>query len=94
MLANSVCPPLAATLRAGAEMAHVMTGPDGDKHEELLIRANAILKAFHQRQLQQQTRRLDALIASTPREDVAALNTLQAQKIALRKAHAVPPSLS
>jgi hypothetical protein len=41
-----------------------------------------------------QTRRLDSLIASTPREDVATLNTLQGQKIALRKAHTAPPSLS
>jgi hypothetical protein len=67
---------------------------DSDKHEELLIRANSILKAFHQRQLQGQTRRLDSMIASTPREDIAALNALQAQKIALRKAHTTPPSLS
>jgi len=67
---------------------------DTDKHEELLIRANSILKAFHQRQLQVQTRRLDSMIASTPREDVATLNTLQGQKIALRKAHTTPPSLS
>ena len=81
-------------LRVEAARLSSVPQVDTDKHEELLLRANSILKAFHQRQLQGQTRRLDSLIASTPREDVAALNALQAQKIALRKAHTTPPALS
>jgi DNA primase len=81
-------------LRVEAARLSSVPQVDTDKHEELLLRANSILKAFHQRQLQGQTRRLDSLIASTPREDVAALNALQAQKIALRKAHTTPPTLS
>jgi hypothetical protein len=39
-------------------------------------------------------RSLDARIASTPRDDVAALNRLQSEKIALRKSHATPPTLT
>ena len=81
-------------LRGEAAKLSAVPQVDADKHEELLLRANTILKAFHQRQLQQQTRRLDARIAATPREDVAALNALQSQKIALRKAFAAPPALS
>jgi hypothetical protein len=39
-------------------------------------------------------RSLDARIASTSRDDIATLNQLQSEKIALRKSHATPPSLS
>ena len=36
---------------------------------------------------------LDARIAATPQDDVATLNRLQSEKIALRKAFAQPPVL-
>ena len=39
-------------------------------------------------------RSLDARIAATPRDDVATLNKLQSEKIALRKSHATPPTLT
>lgn len=65
-----------------------------DEAKDILPRANTILKSFHARHVQTQMRRLDGRIAATPRDDVAALNALQAEKIALRKSHATPPVLA
>lgn len=65
-----------------------------DDEKDLLPRANTILKAFHARHVQSLVRALDARIAATPRDDVATLNRLQSEKIALRKSHATPPSLT
>ncbi len=65
-----------------------------DDEKDILPRANSILKSFHSRHVQSLMRSLDARIASTPRDDVATLNQLQSEKIALRKSHATPPSLT
>jgi len=65
-----------------------------DDEKDILPRANTILKSFHARHVQAQVRRLDSRIAATPRDDVAALNALQAEKIALRRSHATPPTLT
>ncbi|MEN9653858.1 MAG: hypothetical protein RL303_1578, partial [Verrucomicrobiota bacterium] len=65
-----------------------------DDEKDILPRANTILKSFHGRHVQALMRSLDARIASTPRDDVAALNRLQSEKIALRKSHATPPTLT
>jgi DNA primase len=65
-----------------------------EEEKEILPRANTILKAFHSRHVQALTRSLDSRIASTPVDDVARLNALQSEKIALRKSHALPPILT
>ncbi len=65
-----------------------------EKESDLLPHVNGILKGFHQREVQMQMRRLDALIASTPAHEVAQITRLQTEKMALRKKHSTPPSLS
>ena len=65
-----------------------------DDEKDILPRANTILKSFHARHVQALVRRLDGRIAATPRDDVATLNALQAEKIALRRTHATPPALT
>ena len=65
-----------------------------DDEKDILPRANSILKSFHGRHVQTLMRSLDARIASTSRDDIATLNQLQSEKIALRKSHATPPSLT
>lgn len=72
--------------------AEGFSGSEDEK--EILPRANTILKAFHARHVQALTRSLDSRIASTPVDDVARLNVLQSEKIALRKSHAHPPILT
>lgn len=65
-----------------------------DDEKDILPRANSILKAFHARHVLAHVRRLDSRIAATPRDDVAAINALQAEKIALRRSHSTPPTLT
>ena len=72
--------------------AETYAGKDDEK--DILPRANSILKSFHARHVQTLMRSLDARIASTSRDDIATLNQLQSEKIALRKSHATPPSLT
>ena len=64
-----------------------------DQEKDLHPRANTLLKAFHSRHVQTQMRSLDSRIASTPPEDVVRLNALQSEKIALRKSHALAPTV-
>ncbi len=52
------------------------------------------MKSFHSRHVQALMRSLDSRIASTSRDDIATLNQLQSEKIALRKSHATPPTLT
>ncbi len=80
-------------LRQESARLDALVNYDHDQDPEIRIRINHILKAFHQRQLQTQNRKLDALIASTPSSDVTTINSLLAKKIELRKNNTVPPSL-
>ena len=81
-------------LRTEAARISAETYGGGDDPKELLPRANTILKSFHQRHVLRLVRNLDSRIASTPPDDVAQLNALQSEKIALRKSHALPPTLT
>ena len=81
-------------LRTEAARISAETYAGGDDAKELLPRANTILKSFHTRHVQTLVRSIDSRIASMSPDDVAGLNVLQSQKIALRKSHALPPTLS
>jgi acetolactate synthase small subunit len=63
------------------------------KAGELKSRINRILKSFHQRRIQIQTRQIEAQIASTPSTEVDKINSLLPEKIKLRKESLTPPSL-
>jgi hypothetical protein len=80
-------------LRQESARLDALVNYDNDQDPEIRIRINHILKAFHQRQLQTQNRKLDSLIASTPSSEVTTINSLLAKKIELRKNNTVPPSL-
>ena len=77
------------------EAARLSAGSFADREDEkdVLPQANTILRSFHSRYFQGLVRGLDARIAATPQDDVATLNRLQSEKIALRKAFAQPPVL-
>ena len=81
-------------LRTEAARLSAETYAGRDDEKDILPRANTILKSFHGRHVQTLMRSLDSRIASTSRDDVATLNQLQSEKIALRKSHATPPSLT
>ena len=81
-------------LRTEAARLSAETYAGRDDEKDILPRANSILKSFHSRHVQTLMRSLDARIASTSRDDIATLNQLQSEKIALRKSHATPPSLT
>ena len=81
-------------LRTEAARLSAQTFAGKDEDNDLYPRINLILKAFHARNLQAIVRGLDARIAATAPSDVASLNRLQAEKIALRKSHFQSPSLS
>ncbi len=81
-------------LRTEAARLSAQTFAGKDEDKDLYPRINLILKAFHARNLQAIVRGLDARIAATAPSDVASLNRLQAEKIALRKSHFQSPSLS
>jgi hypothetical protein len=69
------------------------TSQDNDQDGELKSRINRILKSFHQRRIQIQTRQIEAQIASTPSTEVDKINSLLTEKIKLRKESLTPPSL-
>lgn len=81
-------------LRTEAARLSALAFAGSEDDREVLHRANAILKAFHVRHVQTLMRSLDSRIASTPADDIARINSLQSEKIALRKTHALPPTLS
>ena len=66
-----------------------------NQHQSVRLRApHSLLKSYHASNVQRRILKLDARIAATSRDDVASLNRLQSEKIALRKSHATPPTLS
>jgi plasmid stabilization system protein ParE len=81
-------------LRTEAARLSAETYAGRDDEKDILPRANSIMKSFHSRHVQALMRSLDSRIASTSRDDIATLNQLQSEKIALRKSHATPPTLT